>query len=201
MIILFFFLFSLVSCEYKELAKYGSVTVKPDTNVYLDITSFNKDEKINLEIIMNLYKHEQSSYSFLINQVEATSYADKECWDNLTNVTDGNSTSDSSEEYTFTWTEIKKEGKNFLFIIPPEPFDGYSDLGHEITIKNTGGISLVAIIGIIIGVIILIIVIGTTIYCCYHHKRTIHHSADDQPEGPMNTSVDASNLIQQPPNN
>lgn len=198
MIIFFFFLFSLVSCDFAELPLYGSVSVKPDTSVYLDITSFKTNEAINLEISMNLANHGSKNYSFFINQVEASSYADIDCWTNLTNVTDGNSTYDSWEEYTYTWKEIKKENKNFLFIILPEPYDGYSQLSNEITIKNTGGISLVTIIGIIIGALIIIIAIAITLYCCYHHKKATHHNP---PEGPMNTSIDSSNLIQQPPNN
>ena len=53
-IILFFFLFTLVSCTYKELSKYGSVSVIPDTYVYLDLTSFPTNQVISIEITVNL---------------------------------------------------------------------------------------------------------------------------------------------------
>ena len=212
-IILFFFLFTLVSCNYKELSKYSSVSVIPDTYVYLDITSFKTNQVISIEITMDLFFASQTSYyKFQIDQVEATSYTDYNCWKNLRTVTNKNVTTDGWHDYTFTWSEIKQEGKNFLFIIPPAPFSDYYDFwGYKIKINNTGGLSTSAIIGIVVGAIALIAIIGLIIYCC--RRKTTYGtviSTNTQPiVVPMITqpvyqapaSIEPPNPVyQQPPN-
>ena len=48
-------LIALALCEYKKLSKYSSVSVKPDTQVYLDLKSFNTGDIISLEIKQDLF--------------------------------------------------------------------------------------------------------------------------------------------------
>ena len=65
---------------------------------------------------------------------------------------------DFSDTYTFSWKEIKEEGKKYIYMICPEPFSGfYSFWGYKIKIKNLGGkLSAGTIVGIIIGCLVFI---------------------------------------------
>ena len=81
-IILSSLIFSL--CDYKELSKYSSVKVKPETKVYLDISSFSVGELISFEIDMYVFFGDSSCkerYEFYIEQVPATNYYDSHYWD------------------------------------------------------------------------------------------------------------------------
>ena len=185
-LLLLLFLFSLTSCSYKELSKYGSVEVsQADTKVYLDITSFNTGDVISFEFIMDLFfadYYEQDRYIFQIGQVSASSYADYDCWKNLPNVTNRNLTKDSGftgDDYIFTWDEIKQEGKNYIFIICPEPYNDFFEFwGETIKIKNLGGNGTStsgAVIAIIISVIFIVIIIIIIIVVCCVKKRRYHN--------------------------
>ena len=209
-IILFFFLFTLVSCIYKELSKYSSVSVIPDTYVYLDISSFKTNQVITIEITMDLFFASQKSYyDFKIGQVAISYYADDYYWRNLRTVTNGNVTNGRGSDYTFTWSEIKQEGKNYLFIIPLAPFSGYYNTwGYTIKINHTGGLNTSGIMGIVVGVIILLAII-CCIICCCRRKTTYGRviSTNTQPLGPIYTQPVYQQpqnyqqpLYQQPPN-
>ena len=166
-----FLLFSSTFCQYKELSKHGSVKVIPETKVYMDISSFKTGELISFEITMDLFygSSDTDSYTFKIDQVPASNYYDPDCWNNLRIVTNKNVTK-SGDDYTFSWEEIKQEGKNYIYIFPPAPFpDFYTFWGEKIKITNLGGgLSTGAIIGIVLGVIFFIIILIILIFvCCY----------------------------------
>ena len=184
MLLLLLFLFSSIFCTYKELSKYGSVEVgQPDTRVYLDITSFNTGDVISFEFKMDLFfAHfdEQERFIFQIGQVSVSSYADSHAWNNLPNVTNRNVTQENTltkDDYIFTWDEIKQEGKNYIFVICPEPFDGFfSFWDKKIKINNLGGKGGTsgATIAIIIVVIFIVIIIVTIIVVCCRKRRNLN---------------------------
>ena len=77
-------------CEYKELPKNDYINVVPDTNVYFDISSFDDGESIDFEFEMDLIYGDytsKTSYTFKIEQVQATSYSDLTSWTGLRQVT------------------------------------------------------------------------------------------------------------------
>ena len=162
-----------LSCEYEKLSKYSSVNVAPNTNVYLDLSSFKKGDLISLEIRMDLFfGNNRNSYTFYIDQVPASTYYDTYYWNSLRKVINSNVTCTSGRYCTFTWQEIKKEGSNYIYINPPAPFsDFYSFWGNKIKIVNTGGLSTGEIVGIIFGVIGFIAILGFIIYWCCYRKR------------------------------
>ena len=103
-----------LSCEYVKLSKYSSVSVAPNTNVYLDISSFKKGDLISLEIGMDLFfGGNKNTYEFYIDQVPASTYYDTSYWNYLRKVKNSNVTCTSGSYCTFTWQEIKKEGNNY----------------------------------------------------------------------------------------
>ena len=174
--ILLFFLIAIVLCDYKKLSKYSSVSVEPDTKVYLDISSFKTGELISLEFKMDLFfgdYDDRKSYKFQIDQVPASTYYDYQYWNNLRTVVNKNVTESRSRVYIFKWEEIKKSGNTYIYINVPAPFDDfYSFWGNKIKITNTGGLSDGEIAGIVIGVIVpIIILVAIIIYC--KKKRTI----------------------------
>ena len=185
-IILSLLTFSL--CQYKELSKHSSVKVEPNTKVYFDLSSFPVGELISFEIEMDLLFGDYSSkqqYKFHIEQVPATSYYDPNYWDlnKLRKVTNKN-VSCSGDDCTFTWEEIKEEGKNFIYIYPLAPYKDFTFWGEKIKITHLGDNSVLsagAIVGIVFGCIFFIVIIilliacccccrnGNTCYtCCYH---------------------------------
>jgi hypothetical protein len=186
----FCFLSALVLCTtYEELSKYSSVSVKPDEYVYLDITSFKTNEMITLEIIMDLFfgsSSQQSSYTFQIGQVSASSYKDYYAWNSLPTRINKNVTRDGSD-YIFSWTEVKEEGKNYLFIIPPAPFrDYYSFWGKKIKIKNTGGMSTASIVWMVVGISLPLIVVIVLVICCIKRKRQQEFESAINPNANLN---------------
>ena len=168
-LLLFILLLSSSICQgYKELKKYSSVTVKSETKVYLDISSFKVGDLISFEIKMNLFfSSYRDSYTFQIGQVTASSYYDPNCWNNLQTVINKNITYDKGDNYIITWEEIKEEGNNYIFIIPKEPYSGFfSSLDNEIKISNVGGLSAGAIAGIVVGVVAFVLIIVLIILLC-----------------------------------
>ena len=142
--ILLFYLISIISCyKLQKLPKYDVIDVSPDTRVYLDISSFNVSESINLEYTMNLIFSLESkdNYTFQIGQVFCEDYHDYRCWRNLPTYINENVTESDKFTYTFSWTEIKQEGMNYIFTIPPAPYESFNFYRLKITIKNTGGVS------------------------------------------------------------
>ena len=142
--VLLYFLIGIISCfQFKELPRYDTIEVIPNTKVYLDISSFEVGQSIYLEFCLDLFfsKEPKDRYTFQIAQVNTKYKDDYTYWSKLPNVTTRNVTS-VSKDYTFSWVEIKKEGMNYIFINPPEPYiKFYTFWGNKIIIKNTGGIS------------------------------------------------------------
>ena len=174
-LLLFILLLSSSICQgYKELKKYSSVTVKSETKVYLDISSFKVGDLISFEIKMNLFfSSYRDSYTFQIGQITASSYYDPNCLNNLQTVINKNLTSkDTFDDSTFTWEEVKEEGKNYIFIITKEPYSGFfSSYGNKIKISNKGGLSSGSIAGIVVSVVLFVLIIVLIILLCrYCHQ-------------------------------
>ena len=181
--ILIFFLLNIISCyQFIELPKYDYINVKPNSYVYLDISSFEIGQSIYLEFSMDLFfmKGPKDSYTFQIDQVPAKTADDYNYWKNLPTVINRNATtySNIASNYNYSWVEIKKEGMNYIYIIPSEPFDTfYTFWNNKILIENTGGISerkrmeqILAITLPIVGVLIIVIIIATVIFIIYCKK-------------------------------
>ena len=165
-------LLTLCLCQYKELSKHSSVKVEPNTKVYFDTSSFTVGDLISFEINMDVFFGDskcQEQYEFYIEQVPATSYYDPNYWNlaNLRKVINKN-VSCSGGDCTFTWEEIKEEGKNFIFIYPPAPFDDfYTFWGEKIKITHLGGgLSAGAIVGIVFGCLAFVVILIIIIVCC-----------------------------------
>ena len=209
MITLFCFLSALILCTaYKELSKYGSVSVNPGEYVFLDITSFKTNEMIHLEINLEHLLSSSSSFTFQIGQVSVSSYEDYYTWDKLRTVTNKNCIYSGLTEDTFSWIEFKEEGKNYLFIIAPEPYSSYKFFGvSKIIIKNKGQLSIVTKVWIVVGISLpLIAVIVLVISVIFSKKESSLESAINerlnQNQGQINsqTSYPAPNSVyQQPP--
>ena len=175
MLSLIILLFLKVSTgEYEKISKYSSASVKPDTKVYLDISSFKVGESIKLEFIMDLFfgSYSRYSYSFSIGQSHSNTYSDTYYWDHLHSNTTTDVSCTSSYKCTFKWTEKKEAGAYFIYIIPPAPFPSfYKTWKNKIKVSHTGGLSAGAIAGIVIGsvagAVILIVIIY---YCCCRNK-------------------------------
>ena len=170
-IILYLSLIILIqSASYKELKKHGSVEVPPETKVYFDIRKFDVGKLLEFEITMDLFHGgDRTKYEFYIEQVPATSYYDSHYWDtnNLRKVINKNVSCDSDDECTFSWEEIKEEGKNYIYIIPLAPFSNfYTFWDKEIEIEHLGGLSAGAIAGIVIGCLAFVGIIAAIIGCC-----------------------------------
>ena len=153
--------------NYTKLKKHGSVKVKALTKVYFDISSFKTGKKIPFEFIMDYFfadGDEKNRYRFHIGQVSASSYSDSTYWDNLPLVENRNLTDESLHDYVFSWEEIKQEGKKYIFIIPLEPYSGFTFFDEKVKIKHTWGLSSAEkraiILGIILPAIIIIIILA-----------------------------------------
>ena len=155
-----------------QIKKHSSVKVPPETKVYFDIRKFDVGELLEFEITMDLFfSTDQSKYEFYIEQVPANNYYDSYYWDkdNLRYVTNKNVSCEIGGECTFSWEEIKQAGKNYIYIIPTEPYPNfYTSYYKEIEIEHLGGgLSDGAIAGIAIGCIIFVVIIVIIfISCC-----------------------------------
>lgn len=155
---------SVLSSNYKELPKHSSVKVSPDTRVYFDLSPFKTGELISFEIILDLI-FVKDEYKFQIDQISSDSPYDISSWENLHTVVNKNvSCDDFGDECTFTWDEVKQEGKNYIYIIPSKP--SYSFWDGKIKIKHLGGLSAGAIVGIVFGCIAIFTIIIVIISCC-----------------------------------
>ena len=176
-IILIFNLIYLIQCDsYKELKKHSSVKVDPDTKVYFDLSPFDVGELIQFELIMDFFHIlDKSKYVFYIEQVPANSYHDSTYWDKskLREVINRNVSCDDDGECTFSWDEIKEEGKNFIYIIPRNPDFSFTFFGNKIKIKHLGGLSDGAIAGIVLGCLAFVGIIAAIIgcLCCKTNPR------------------------------
>ncbi len=84
-------------------------------------------------------KTSKDSYTLQIGQVPSKFKDDYSYWSNLPTVTTKNisNTEKSVKDYTYFCVELKKPGMNYLYIIPPEPFNEfYTFWKNKITIKN-----------------------------------------------------------------
>ena len=155
---------SVLSSNYKELPKHSSVKVSPGTRVYFDLSPFKTGELISFEIILDLI-FDKDEYKFQIGQISSNSPYDVSSWENLHTVINKNvSCDDFGDECTFTWDEVKQDGKNYIYIIPSKP--SYSLWDGKIKIKHLGGLSAGAIVGIVFGCLAIFAIIITVISCC-----------------------------------
>ena len=174
---LIFFLSLITFCqgyEYKKLKKYSSVEVPGESRVFLNITSFKTGEVISFEFEMELFfgmGEERSSYTFKIGQVSTLDYNDGECWNSLPTVTNRNFTqSGMLYDTTFTWDEVKVEGKNYIFMYLPSPYSGFNFFKKKMKVRNTGGNAVVIALAIVIPVVVIIIII--IVVYCYRKRRS-----------------------------
>ena len=191
MVFIFFLLSNIYCYIYIELPKYGSIEVYPNTRVYLDLSSFETDEHISFEIAMNYGSssyYERNQYSFQIEQVSVSTYSDYYDWDNLLGVTSTVIVNDKWWDLTFKWEEIKQEGKTYIFIITPKPFDYFN---YKIKIENIQENSSDSsdsnnVVDIIIGVVAAIIGVGILIFCCIKKKNNVNQNIPNPvPEIPL----------------
>ena len=188
-IILSIIYISSSAIEYQKISKYSSSRVKPDTRVYIDISSFKTGELIKLELSMDQAMNlgNKNSYTFYIGQKYATDIKYDYYWQNLTKVVNKNYTSSSFSYYYYPWNEIKQAGTNYVLIIPPAPFDSfYTSHNEKIKVNHLGGLSAGAIVGIVFGcvggVVLLIVLI---IKCCNSPQKPDY--ADNNPQAPLTT--------------
>ena len=173
MLSLVILLFLSVSA-YEKISKYGSASVIPNTQVYLDISSFKVGESITIEFIMDLFfGGSRTNYGFYIRQSLTDRYDDSYYWSHLYYNTSRNVSCSSSASCTFRWTEKKEVGAHYLYIKPPAPYNNYySFWNNKIKVSHTGGLSAGAIAGIVIGcvagAVVFIIIIY---YCCCHNQK------------------------------
>ena len=180
-ILLIFSLFYYCS-NYVKLSKYSSVEVKSNTQVYLDISSFDTGTAIDLEFEMDyLFSHGLDSYTFKIGQVDASSYAIYSYLENLPLVVNKNVSYKSSSKYDciFSWSEIKKEGQKYIFIDALEPYDDFDFFKRKISITHIGGLSLNKIIAIVIASVIFIIAVVIIIICCINKRSKNINALND----------------------
>ena len=170
-IILMIYLICLIQCDsYKELGKHSSVKVSSgNIKIYFDLSPFEAGELLQFEITMDLFfGSDKSKYGFYIKQVEANNYYDSDSWaSTLSNkVINRNVSCDDDGDCTFSWDEIKEEGKNYIYINLPEPFNGFfTTWDKKIKIKHLGGLSDGAIAGIVLGCLAFVGIIAAIIGC------------------------------------
>ena len=198
-LIILLFLSVSADSEYEKISKYSSAKVKPDTKVYLDISSFKVGEKITLEFIMDLFfGGSKTQYGFYICQCFTDSYSDSYYWANLKLRYSTDVKCSSSGVCTFKWLEIKEPGAHYIYIKPPTPFSNfYTFWNNKIKVSHTGGLSAGAIAGIVIGcvagAVILIIIIY---YCCCHEQPKPEYNTN--PSVPMTYNQPTVTPIVQP---
>ena len=170
-ITLILILIHLIQCDsYKELEKHSSVKVSEDNNrIYFDLSPFDVGDLIQFEITMDLsLSGDKSEYKFYIKQVEASTYYDSDSWTSTLSkkVINKNVSCDNGGDCTFSWDEIKEEGKNYIYISLPQPLCRYFTLwGEKIKIKHLGGLSDGAIAGIVLGCLAFVGIIAAIIGC------------------------------------
>lgn len=205
-LILFLLSFISVKAEYKQLSKHSSVRVFPDTRVYFNIEEFKDGEEIDLKFKMDFiiaYINLKESYTFQIQQVSALDPENDNLWNNLPSVTSRDVKDKWNLEYTYSWTEKKKHGNNYLLIIPLAPFSEFETvLKGKIEIENPGGLSIGAIIGIVLGVTIAVIIIICLIvfFICFRRHSKVAFILRPQPQplsAPPQQLTNQSSEIQQ----
>ena len=198
-VLLILFLFCIISCiDLIELGKYDKISVKSNSRVYLDISSFNISQSISLDFTMNLFfaKNKNISYTLQIEQVPAKSKDDYIYWNNLSSVEIENKKSNLyPSDYTYSWSQLKKEGMNYIYMILPEPYERFDFYQFKITIENTGGTpdekkteeKTEEDYTILLYILIPIILLSISIPLIYYCKRNLCGDySDDFPEPPNN---------------
>ena len=155
--------------NYVKLPKYGTIKVKANTEVYLDISSFDTGTAIDFEFEMNyFFSNDLDSYTFKIGQVDALSYAIYSYWESIPLVVNYNISckSKARDDCIFSWSEIKKEVK-YIFFDALEPYYHFDCFDKKILIKHIGGLSTIKTITIAITVVVFIIVVVTVVIIYY----------------------------------
>ena len=141
------------------------------------MSPFDVGDLIQFEITMDLsLSGDKSEYKFYIKQVEASTYYDSDSWTSTLSkkVINKNVSCDNGGDCTFSWDEIKEEGKNYIYISLPQPYSRYFTLwGEKIKIKHLGGLSDGAIAGIVLGCLAFVGIIAAIIgcLCCKTNSR------------------------------
>ncbi len=179
MILTFFLLPQLFFCQIlKELKKYDSLKVIPDTKIYLDVSTFNDYEQVCFEITMDLFfasDQERQEYKFYLEQVSFTTHPSPSYWDKLPQVV-ATDKEGYDDDITFKYDVVKQPGSTYIYIKTPEPFEDYYNFWEKkIKIKNAGGPGnvLAIVLGIVIPIIIIIIII---IICCVYSRRKRYYA-------------------------
>lgn len=109
-ILLILSLLSTSFCRFRELPKNVEIKVIPDTNVYLDLSSFKVGDLITINITIDLCfsKTSKDTYSFYIDQVPASSWNNSSYWGNLTKVEIIDESCERGDCH-FKWEENKKK--------------------------------------------------------------------------------------------
>lgn len=116
-----------ICLSYKELKKHSSVKVNPDEKVYFNIQDFSVGELIEFEIEMDLFfGGDRTKYTFQLDQVSANNYYDAISWENLRTISATDVSCDDDDYCTFRWEEIKKEGYNYIYMIPSIPYSSFT---------------------------------------------------------------------------
>ena len=199
-LLILFIINSISSIQFEELPKYDTIEVAPNTRVYLDISSFEVGQSIYIEFTLDLFFSKQSkdSYTFQIGQVNSKYKDDYIYWSNLPTVTSRNvsETRFNSKDYTYSWVEIKKEGMNYLYILPTEPYEKfYTFWQNKITIKNLGGKSAreirKRIANITVPIVFVIITISFIIFAfCKIKKNNINNNYNINDYPPASTILE-----------
>ena len=160
----------------------------------LQLTRFKFLDKINQEVDSILLNN---SLKLSINNLQKLEAKEKMIkkyeddyiyWGNLPYVTTKN-VSSITKDYTYTWVEIKKKDMNYIFIIPPEPFDlFYTFWKNKIIITNVGGISAREIRKRVISYsipFIVIIILGIIIFSLYKRRRYNYNNINYPPAFPV----------------
>ena len=176
MILIFFLLLHLFFCQtIKELRKYDSINVIPNTKIYLDLSNFNDNEEVCFEITMDLYYDivlDRREYTFYLEQVSFKTHPSSSYWDTLPPVI-AKYKEEYFDEVTFKYDVIKQPGSTYIYLRTPAPFrDYYNIWDNRIKIENVGGsgVNTLAIVLVIVFVIIIIIII-IIIYCVYTRRK------------------------------
>ena len=183
---LIFLLFLYVSAiEYKKLSKYSSVTVKADTRVYLDISSFKTNDKLKFEFSLDLFFSNKYSYTFQIGQTTSTSYLDLNKWESLPKETSSDLSCDITKYCTVKYQTTKDIGANYIYIIPLIPQDTIITWNKDIKIAQTGGLSGGAIAGIVIGCVAGAVILIIILYFCCCREQPKPEYTQTNPTVPL----------------
>ena len=116
---------------------------------------------------------DRTKYTFQLDQIPVNNYYDANSWENLRTISATDVSCDDDDYCTFRWEEIKKEGHNYIYMIPSIPYSSFTFFDNKIKIIHPGGFSAGAIVGIVFGCLAFaaIIIIIISCCCCKYNPR------------------------------